>query len=158
MAYTISFRKVEDIDLDFLIKLRKISMAKHLAYSGLVMTNESHIKSVKKSFYESQIILRDRKPIGLIKMAVVALNNTTKSLHIKQFQILPNYQNKGIGSYVLMVLKKRALLMQLPITLNVLKRNPAKTLYIRNGFQIEGKTKLEFKMRCPLKSIVSSFS
>lgn len=158
MAFTISFRKVEDNDLAFLVKLRKLSMGKHLAFSGLVNTSESHVKSVKENFYESQIILRDRKPIGLLKMAVVALNNTSKSLHIKQFQLLPAYQNKGIGSYVLLVVKKRALLMQLPITLNVLKSNPAKTLYIRNGFQIEGKSRLEFKMRCPLKSIVNSFS
>jgi len=158
MAFTIAFRKVEDGDLTFLIKLRKLSMGKHLTFSGINTSNESHTKSVKENFYESQIILRDRKPIGLLKMAVVALNNTTKSLHIKQFQLLPTYQNKGIGSYVLLVVKKRALLLQLPITLNVLRSNPAKTLYLRHGFQIEGKTKIEYKMRCPLKSIVSHFS
>ena len=158
MKFTIAFRKVEDDDLDFLIKLRKLAMGKHLTFAGIKTSDELHTQNVKEAYYESQIILRNRQPIGLLKMAVVALNHTTKSLHIKQFQLLPKYQSKGIGSYVLLIIKKKALLLQLPITLNVLLRNPAKALYIRNGFQIEGKTKLEYKMRCPLKSIVSSFS
>jgi GNAT superfamily N-acetyltransferase len=88
-------------------------------------------------------------------MGVIAANGPTKSLHIRQLQILPEFQGKGIGSKVLQVVKKRALQLQLPITLNVLLKNPARALYLRHGFQIEGKNKLEFKMRCPLEVIAA---
>ncbi len=88
-------------------------------------------------------------------MGVVSLKGTKKSLHIRQLQILPEYQGQGIGSKVLSVVKKRALHLQLPITLNVLLKNPARGLYLRHGFQIEGKNKLEFQMRCPLEVIAA---
>ncbi|GAA6172863.1 hypothetical protein NBRC116592_25330 [Colwellia sp. KU-HH00111] len=155
MKITIGFRAVKHEDLDFLLKLRKKSMAKHLARAKIKLTNEQHLERVKDSYYESHIILRERKPIGLLKLGVVSLKGEEKSLHIKQLQILPEYQGQGIGSKILTVVKKRALQLQLPITLNVLLKNPARGLYLRHGFQIEGKNKIEFQMRCPLEVIAA---
>ncbi|MBL4942476.1 MAG: GNAT family N-acetyltransferase [Colwellia sp.] len=155
MKFTLGFRAVKHEDLDFLLTLRKKSMSKHLAQAKIKLTNEQHLERIKEHYYDSHIILRDRKPIGLLKISVVSLQGTHKSLHIRQLQILPNYQGLGIGSKVLAVVKKRALQLQLPITLNVLLKNPARGLYLRHGFQIEGKNKLEFQMRCPLEVIAA---
>ena len=153
MKFTISFRSVKHEDIDFLLSLRKKTMSKHLADAKLKLSNEQHLERIKENYYNSHIILRDRKPIGLLKFGVVAINDTDKSLHIMQLQIVPEFQGKGIGSKVLAVVKKKALQLQLPITLNVLLKNPAKGLYLRHGFQIEGKNKIEFQMRCPLEVI-----
>ena len=120
MKFTIGFRAVKHEDLDFLLTLRQKSMSKHLADAKIKLTNEQHLERVKEHYYDSHIILRDRKPIGLIKLGVVSLKGTDKSLHIRQLQILPKYQGQGIGSKVLAVVKKKALQLQLPITLNVL--------------------------------------
>ncbi|MDP7591386.1 MAG: GNAT family N-acetyltransferase [Litorilituus sp.] len=155
MNFTIGFRKVKHEDIDFLLVLRKRSMTKHLAKAKITQTNEQHLTRIKEHYYQSHIILRDRKPIGVINFGVTALNGTKKSLHIRQLQILPKYQGKGIGSRVLSVVKKKALQLQLPITLNVLLKNPARGLYLRHGFQIEGKNKIEFHMRCPLEVIAA---
>jgi len=151
MKFTIGFRKVTDDDLDFLLMLRKKSMSKHLAVARIKLTNEQHLERVKEHYYDSHLILRDRKPIGLLKLGIVSLTGTSKSIHIRQLQILPDYQSQGIGSKVLAVVKKKALQLQLPITLNVLLKNPARGLYLRHGFQIEHKNKVEFQMRCPLE-------
>ncbi|WP_246028875.1 GNAT family N-acetyltransferase [Litorilituus sediminis] len=153
--FTVGFRKVKHEDLDFLVKLRKKSMNKHLLAAGIKMSNEQHIERVKEAYYESHIILCDRKPIGVLKFGVLSNKNLEKSLHIRQFQILPEYQGKGIGSKVLTVVKKKALQLCLPITLNVLLKNPARALYLRHGFQVEGKNKLEYQMRCPLEVIAA---
>lgn len=155
MRFTIGFRKVKHEDIDFLLNLRKKSMSAHLAKAKIKLTNEQHLERIKEHYYDSHIILRDRKPIGVLKMGVVALTGTKKSLHIRQLQILPEFQGQGVGSKVLTVVKKRALQLQLPITLNVLLKNPARGLYLRHGFQIEGKNKLEFHMRCPLEVIAA---
>jgi len=155
MNVTLGFRNVKDEDIEFLVKLRKLSMNKHLANAKIKMTKEQHLARVKEFYYESHIILRDRKPIGVVKFGVQTLKGYSKSLHIRQLQILPNYQGQGIGSKVLAVLKKKALQLQLPITLNVLLKNPARGLYLRHGFQIEGKNKLEFQMCCPLEVIAA---
>jgi GNAT superfamily N-acetyltransferase len=155
MKFTIGFRKVNNDDVDFLLILRKKSMSAHLVNAKIKLTNEQHLERIKDHYYDSHIILRDRKPIGVLKMGVIAVNGPTKSLHIRQLQILPEFQGEGIGSKVIMVVKKRALQLQLPITLNVLLKNPARGLYLRHGFQIEGKNTLEFKMRCPLEVIAA---
>ena len=155
MKFTIGFRAVKHEDLDFLLMLRKKSMAKHLADAKIKLTTEQHLERIKEHYYDSHIILRDRKPIGLLKLSVVSLQGTTQSLHIRQLQLLPQFQALGIGSKVLKVVKKKALQMQLPITLNVLLKNPARGLYLRHGFQIEGRNKIEFQMRCPLDVIAS---
>ncbi len=155
MRFTIGFRKVKHDDIDFLLRLRKKSMSAHLAQAKIKLTDEQHLERIKEHYYDSHIILRDRKPIGVLKMGVIALTGTTKSLHIRQLQILPEFQGQGVGSKVLTVVKKRALQLQLPITLNVLLKNPARGLYLRHGFQIEGQNKLEFHMRCPLEVIAA---
>ena len=155
MKFTLGFRKVKDEDIDFLLSLRRKTMTQHLLAAGIRMTDEQHLAQIKDHYYESHIILADRKPIGLVKMGVVALNNTHKSLHIRQIQIMPKYQGKGIGSRALTVVKKRALQLCLPITLNVLLKNPARGLYLRHGFQVENKNRLEYQLRCPLEVIAA---
>jgi len=155
MKFTIGFRKVKHEDLAFLLSLRRKTMTQHLLAAGIRMTDEEHLLRIKENFYESHIILADRKPIGLLKIGVVALNNTHKSLHIKQLQIMPKYQGRGVGSRVLMVVKKRALQLCLPITLNVLLKNPARALYLRHGFQVDNKNRLEYQLRCPLEVIAA---
>lgn len=155
MKFTIGFRKVKHEDIDFLLILRKKSMSAHLARAKIKLTNEQHLERIKEHYYDSHIILRDRKPIGVLKLGVIAVNGATKSLHIRQLQILPEFQGEGVGSKILAVVKKKALQLQLPITLNVLLNNPARGLYLRHGFQIEGKNKLEFQMRCPLDVIAA---
>lgn len=155
MKFTIGFRKVKNDDISFLLELRRKTMTQHLLAAGIRMSDEQHIERIKEFFYESQIILVDRKPVGLLKMGVVALKGKHKSLHIKQLQIMPKFQGKGIGSKILSLVKKRALQLSLPITLNVLLKNPARGLYLRHGFQVENKNRLEYELRCPLEVIAA---
>jgi ribosomal protein S18 acetylase RimI-like enzyme len=155
MKFTVGFRKVTHDDIDFLLELRRKTMTQHLLAAGIRMNKAQHLEQIKEHFYDSHIILADRKPIGLVKMGVVALNDTHKSLHIKQLQIMPKYQRKGIGSKVISVVKKRALQLCLPITLNVLINNPARGLYLRHGFQVERKNRVEYQLRCPLDVIAA---
>jgi|TARA_B110000908_G_C9994969_1_gene331485 ribosomal protein S18 acetylase RimI-like enzyme len=148
MKVTIGFRKAKKEDIDFLLLLRKKSMNKQLKKAGIVMNSSEHLARVEEFFYDSHMILRNRKAIGLLKLGL-----KTHSLHIRQFQILPEFQSKGIGTLVINVVKKRALQLCLPITLNVLVNNPARALYLRHGFQIKNQNKFEYQMFCPLEVV-----
>ncbi|MEI6895242.1 MAG: GNAT family N-acetyltransferase [Colwellia sp.] len=155
MRFTVGFRKAKHDDIDFLLSLRRKTMTQHLLAADIRMNDEQHLGCIKEHFYDSHIILVDRKPIGLLTMGVLALNDTHKSLHIRQIQIMPKYQSRGIGSKVLTVVKKRALQLRLPITLNVLLKNRARGLYLRHGFQVEKKSRLVYLLRCPIEVVAA---
>lgn len=78
-----------------------------------------------------QIILYDNKPIGTIRIV-----SNEDRLVIEQFYILPEYQNKGIGSHLLKHILENADKTDLIVKLAVLRINPVISLYRRHGFEI----------------------
>jgi len=145
MKATISFRSADNGDIEFLLNLRKLSMGQHLRDAGLKLTDEYHMARIQEHFKDSSIIMCNGQDIGLLKLGVLP-----QSLHIRQFQLMPEFQGKGIGARVLELVKRRAFKLRLPVTLNVLHKNPAKHLYERHGFVVESENKLEYAMCCPL--------
>ena len=77
------------------------------------------------------IITYDGKLIGTI-----ATIESEDCIEIGQFFILPDYQNKGIGTHLLKRILDKADQPAKTITLRFLKNNPVKSLYIRNGFRV----------------------
>ncbi|WP_076419008.1 GNAT family N-acetyltransferase [Colwellia sp. UCD-KL20] len=142
MKLSVGFRRAVSTDIDFLLLLRKSTMTEHLNNAGFNFSEQDHINRINEFFNDSFIITNHQQNIGLIKLGVFSTR-----IHIRQFQILPAFHRKGIGSYVLNVVKKKARENQLPVTLNVLFDNPAKDLYIRHGFYVEEQSALEYKMR-----------
>ena len=91
------------------------------------------------------IINYDGKPIGTI-----ATIESEDCIEIGQFFILPDYQNKGIGTHLLKSILDKADQLGKNVTLRFLKNNPVKSLYVRNGFRVvhtsEGAQHMERKM------------
>ena len=77
------------------------------------------------------IITYDGKPIGTI-----ATVESEDCIEIGQLFILPDYQNKGIGTHLLKSILSKADQLGRNVTLRFLKNNPVKSLYIRNGFRL----------------------
>ena len=141
MTVNLEYRRATIEDLRFLLDLRKVTMTKHLVNMGLLLTEKQNLDEVKSFFNDNQIILSNHKPIGVLKLA-----KFKHCLHIRQFQILPAMQNKGIGGTVINAVIKRAKQLNLPITLNVLLENEAHNLYFRYGFVTTGQNELEYNM------------
>ncbi|WP_448212175.1 GNAT family N-acetyltransferase [Colwellia sp. MEBiC06753] len=139
----ITFKKASYSDVGFLTYLRKITMDDYLKQAGLVLTDVQHTNRVLEFFNESYLILLNEKSVGVIKLGI-----ENSALHIRQFQILPQYQGKGLGGHVLNICKKKAREKQTSLTLNVLTNNPAQQLYLRQGFVIEATDELQHFMRC----------
>lgn len=142
MSAIIGFRKAVPGDKEFLVDLRIAAMNEHLIQAKIFMDHQQHALRVNEFFNDSHLILKGGEPIGLLKLGLLS-----KSLHIRQFQILPKFHGLGIGSKVLEVVKKKADALTLPITLNVLLNNPAKQLYLRHGFIVEHKNDFEYHMK-----------
>ena len=142
MKATIHFKKAEQNDKGFLLKLRKESMDEHLRKAGITMSDHQHFARIEEFFEDSYVIYQGENRIGLIKLSCIQ-----NRYHIRQLQLIPSCQNQGIGSNLLTLLKSKASEKGLPITLNVLLNNPALNLYQRHGFVIESKTDVDFQMR-----------
>ncbi len=78
-----------------------------------------------------EIITCDGRPIGTI-----ATIENEDCIELGQFFILPEYQNKGIGTYLLKSILDKADRSGKDVTLRFLTNNPVKSLYVRNGFRL----------------------
>jgi GNAT superfamily N-acetyltransferase len=87
------------------------------------------------------IITYDGKPVGTI-----ATIESEDCIEVGQFFILPEYQNKGIGTYLLKSILEKADRLGKNVTLRFLKNNPVKSLYVRNGFRIVDTSEMLYYM------------
>jgi GNAT superfamily N-acetyltransferase len=71
-----------------------------------------------------------------IEIGCVALIEEPDALMLEKLYILPTYQRGGIGTSLLRRLVERAHASEKPIHLRVLRVNPARQLYERNGFKV----------------------
>ena len=77
------------------------------------------------------IITYEGEPIGTI-----AAIEREECIEIGQFFILLDYQNKGIGTYLLRSILDKADRLGKNVTLKFLKNNRVKSLYARHGFRL----------------------
>ena len=64
----------------------------------------------------------------------------------------PDFQRQGLGEQALQTIIDAADAQGLPVSLAVLKANPAKRLYDRLGFAVVSETDIEFLMTRPGRS------
>jgi len=88
-----------------------------------------HIKAWQQQ--KPDIITYHGKLIGTI-----ATIESEDCIEIGQFFILPEYQNRGIGTYLLKNILDKADQLGRNVTLKFLKNNPVKSLYVRNDFRL----------------------
>jgi GNAT superfamily N-acetyltransferase len=91
----------------------------------------------EKSLFEAEyrIVESDGSPVGAI-----GVRDHSDHIALVEMQVLPQYQNMGIGSELLGLELKRAVELDLPVRLRVLRQNRARQFYARNGFALAGET------------------
>src|SRR5262245_3162300 len=89
-----------------------------------------------------QIMELDGRPIGIMKV-----ERTDTHIQLHQLFILPEYQRRGIGGWLLEDLLAEARAVGLPVRLRVLRVNPAKHLYERHGFRVTSEEPARFYMQ-----------
>lgn len=69
-------------------------------------------------------------------------------IQLEQIYIEPNFQGKGVGSYLVSQLIGQAKEGSKPLRLRVLKSNPARKLYERLGFEVMDESDARYFMEC----------
>jgi ribosomal protein S18 acetylase RimI-like enzyme len=138
----LTLRPALPADEAFLFALRKATMTTHLTRVGEPADDAAHRARLLHRYDAAQVICVDGAPAGLLKA-----HRTDTEWVVVQIQISPVLQGRGIGERALRVVLRAAEADALPVTLKVLKGNPAKRLYDRLGFEIVGEDDREFYMR-----------
>lgn len=139
----ISLRKAIDSDIDFLINLRDLTMAKYLADVGAPTTNTEYLKRIYYYFDDAQIVETSGAAIGLFKARYLKNKN---QWYLIQIQIHPDFQNLQIGRRLIEQLIETANGQKASVGLSVLKNNPARQLYRKLGFVQVGESEFEYDM------------
>lgn len=93
----------------------------------------------------ARIVVVDGADVG-----VVVVEWQADAAFIAGIEILPAYQGRGLGAAIVRDVIAEAAASGLPVTLQVLKINPARRLYERLGFTITGETETHYQMRAAL--------
>lgn len=139
-----ALRKYSSDDYEFVYQTKKT------AYKNYVEANygqwdekvqrEYFDKFIDKSKYNIEIIVLDGKEVGFYQ----GENLPDGGYEIVNICIIPEYQNRGIGTQVLK--DKIAEHISQDIRIQYFKQNPVGELYKRLGFEPDGETSTHFQM------------
>ena len=139
----ISLRPGTSEDSDFLYNLHRAAMQQYVAQTwGWDETWQRKYFQRHFNPEECQIITFQRKDVG-----VLSVRKQETEVFLKSIEVLPEYQNQGIGTTVLKSILEEAHDTGQAVCLQVLKVNPARSLYERLGFLITGETTIHYLMR-----------
>ena len=88
-----------------------------------------------------EILCLEEKEIGCI-----AIEDKGDFLFLDYIAILPDYQNRGLGTQLIGELLELGKSRGIQVRLNVIKVNPARKLYERLGFQVVGSDEYRYYM------------
>ncbi|GLK82729.1 GNAT family N-acetyltransferase [Ancylobacter defluvii] len=142
MSLTISLKPAETVDYAFALDLYLMTM-RPLTSQLMTWDEGRQIASFAHQWRgdEVRIILLDGSEVGWIQTREEA-----PKIRLLQFFIMPDQQGRGIGSEVLAQLLAQGDSAGKPVTLAVLRNNPARRLYERFGFTVVDETGLKLRM------------
>jgi len=142
LAPDLALQPATEDDLPFLLSLRKSTMTEHLRRAGAPLDDAHHLARIRYRFDDAQIVWLDGRPAGLFKHY-----RDAGGWRIVQIQVDPALQGQGLGRRLLAGVLDQADAEGAPVTLSVLKGNPARRLYEALGFTPTKETDLEHEMR-----------
>ncbi len=127
-AFTL--RPATEEDIEFIYDLR-IKTMKPLFESIMGWNETDERGKAADELANAEVIMVGEKNVGVIKVIP-----KTEGLHLHQMQILPEFQNHGIGAELVRRTLGHSEHMQMPVSLYVVKNTPAMDLYRKWGFEV----------------------
>ena len=90
---------------------------------------------------KEQIVVVDGRDVGVLRV-----ERREDELFLAELLIAPAHQGQGLGGAILADLRTEAARTGLPLTLQVLKINPARRLYERHGLRVTDETATHYLM------------
>lgn len=121
-----------DSDLPFARDLTRRGMLRYYCDYDLLWQDEAFDQAW--GWREQWLLMGDERRLGFC-----SLSQDSRALYIRELHILEGFHGQGCGTWVLRELNGWAKLRRLPwLRLTVFENNPARRLYLREGFRQEG--------------------
>ena len=142
-APEISLRPAQPGDYDFAAALYFESTKRLLTALGRWQERRV-VARFRRAFKpeQTQVICSGGTDIGWMQVS-----QTTDGFHLHQLHIVDRFRNRGIGTRLINALLDRARALGQPVALNVIRGNPAFSLYRRLGFRVVGEDEEKIRMR-----------
>jgi GNAT superfamily N-acetyltransferase len=137
----VSLRPAVEDDVAFLKTLRRLSMGPHHDQAGIPESPDVNEARVRARLECAKVICVAGRPVGVLKVV-----DQEATVSIMQLQLLPEVQGQGIGAELVSSVLQQARAVRKPVTLSVLKVNPARRLYERLGFHVTDEDEHSFHM------------
>jgi len=137
-----SLRPARPDDFDFCARLYFSGMAETIRLLKLDMVAQTATLRERWDAAEVEIITSDGADVGWLQRSI-----QDDALYLEQIFIDAAFQNRGIGTGIINCLIDKAKQDGRPVTLGVVKINPALRLYERLGFRIAHEDDRKFYMR-----------
>jgi ribosomal protein S18 acetylase RimI-like enzyme len=138
----VSLRPASPDDAEFVNTLTRTVMLDYVSKTwSSTEERDAYFEKNKLDLATTRIIQLDGKDVGRISV----IRSSTDVL-IDNIHVLPQYQSKGIGSKVIQETLDEASEEGLPVSLQLLRSNPVKSLYERLGFKIISENKTHIFM------------
>jgi len=136
----IAFRQISSDDFEFLWRLHNAALKKYVEKTW-GWNEEWHRANFKNTFNpnDGEIIVAGGADAGFLWI----IEKEAETL-LASIRLLPAFQKRGIGTHIIKNLLDKS---KKPVSLQVLKINPAKKLYERLGFETVSETDTQFLMR-----------
>ncbi len=126
----LSLRSADEQERAFCETLNSRNMSGYLAARGIVWDSSRFLASWAQ--FENLMILAGSQVVGLLRLAP-----EQDALAIRDLQVVPEHQGRGIGSWAVAQARSMAASRGFRrLQLRVYAENPAKVLYARLGFRV----------------------
>ena len=138
----VELRQATVADTQFLWDVFRVSMKDYIARGEWNEQREESEFRYQLDLASSRIIRANNLEVGFIMASTM-----DGALWIHTICIVPEHQNRGIGTKVIRSVIAEAETQKMPLYLSVLKVNRARQLYERLGFRVIEETKHHFRMK-----------
>ncbi|MFA6549290.1 MAG: GNAT family N-acetyltransferase [Candidatus Margulisiibacteriota bacterium] len=141
--FNYTFRAATDRDFEFARKLHRDTLKEYVA-SIWGWDEDVQSRLVRERFDHNKITIIQWNGCDI---GVLQLETHCKEWFLANIQLVPIHQGKGWGSRIIRDILERADNQKIPVTLTVLRTNPARQLYERLGFVVVQQDDVRYYMK-----------
>ena len=142
---TIGYRKAGPDDYDFVRRVHHLGLREYVEdfFGAWDEPYQDERFAGQYKAEEAWIILRDGTAVGWLGKRALP-----EEIFLTELYVAPEHQNRGIGTRVLRDLIAEAGRGDKTVILGVMKNNPSRRLYEREGFEMAGENEYKYFMKC----------